>query len=255
MAATKPPFVEMRHVSFSYPGTREPVLNDVSFAINPGEVVALVGSNVAGKSTIVKLFCRLYDPAAGILSYNGIGYPDLALQELRQQMSVVFQDFVQYHLTVRDNIRLGDVEKAENSSDAVAEVADKAGLSEVVKTLPQGYDTMLGRWFEAGEELSIGEWQKLVIARAFYRDAPFIILDEPSSSLDADSEYQLFLHFKQLIAGRSALIISHRFSTVKMADRILVLEGGRIIENGSHDALMELQGRYADMYRKQIAWR
>ena len=119
----------------------------------------------------------------------------------------------------------------------------------------EGYDTMLGKWFEAGEELSIGEWQKLVIARAFYRDANFIILDEPSSSLDADSEYQLFLNFKELIAGKSALIISHRFSTVKMADRILVLEGGKIIENGSHDTLLELQGRYAEMYNKQVAWK
>ena len=253
--ATKPPTIELQNVSFSYPGLRDPVLNDVSFVINPGEVVALVGSNGAGKSTIVKLLCRLYDPSAGVLSYNDSQYPDLVLQELRKQISVVFQDFVQYHLTVRDNIRLGDVEKAENSSDAVAAVAAKAGLSEVVKTLPKVYDTMLGKWFEAGEELSIGEWQKLVIARAFYRDANFIILDEPSSSLDADSEYQLFLNFKELIADKSALIISHRFSTVKMADRILVLEGGKITENGSHEELIIQQGRYAEMYRKQIAWR
>ncbi len=255
LPATKPPSVELQHVSFSYPGTREAVLNDVSFTINPGEVVALVGPNGAGKSTIVKLLCRLYDPSAGVLSYNDSPYPDLALQELRQQISVVFQDFVQYHLTLRDNIRLGDVEKEEDSSVPVAHAAEKAGITRLVESLPKGYETMLGKWFEAGEELSIGEWQKLVIARAFYRDAHFIILDEPSSSLDADSEYQLFLNFKDLIEGKSALIISHRFSTVKMADRILVLEGGRIIENGSHEQLIELDGRYAEMYRKQLSWR
>lgn len=158
LPATKPTYVELQHVSFSYLGTREAVLNDVSFTINPSEVVALVGPNGAGKSTIVKLLCRLYDPSAGVLSYNDCQYPDLAMKELRQQISVVFQDFVQYHLTVRDNIRLGDVDNGESNLDQVAAVAAKAGLSEVVKTLPKGYDTMLGKCFEAGEELSIGEW-------------------------------------------------------------------------------------------------
>ncbi|MFC1832336.1 ABC transporter ATP-binding protein [Thermodesulfobacteriota bacterium] len=177
LPATKPSSVELQHVSFSYPGAREAVLNDVSFTINPGEVVALVGPNGAGKSTIVKLLCRLYDPSAGVLSYNDSPYPDLALQELRQQISVVFQDFVQYHLTVRDNIRLGDVDKEVDCSVPVAHAAEKAGITRLVESLPKGYETMLGKWFEAGEELSIGEWQKLVIARAFYRDADFIILD------------------------------------------------------------------------------
>ena len=247
--------IELVNVSFGYPGQRQAVLSNVSFAIEPGEVVALVGPNGAGKSTIVKLLCRLYDPAEGAVSINRIDYRECGLQELRQKISVVFQDFVKYHLTVRDNIQLGDVVRQTGHSDPVAEAAEKAGLADMVESLPRGYDAMLGKWFEAGEELSIGEWQKLVIARAFYRDAPFIILDEPSSSLDADSEYQLFLNFKELIAGKSALIISHRFSTVKMADRILVLEHGRIMENGSHDQLMELNGRYAEMYRKQLSWR
>ena len=246
--------IELCNVSFSYPGVREPILKDLSLSIDPGEVVALVGPNGAGKSTIVKLLCRLYDPSSGVLTYNGISYPDLALQDLRQQISVVFQDFVQYHLTVRDNIRVGDIYKEKGTPDPVAEAADQAGFTQVIKALPHGYDTMLGKWFESGEQLSFGEWQKLVIARAFYRNAPFIILDEPSSSLDADSEYQLFVNFKDLITGKSALIISHRFSTVKMADRILVLEGGKIIENGSHEALIELDGRYAEMYRKQLSW-
>ena len=216
-------------------------------------MVALVGPNGTGKSTVVKLLCRLYDPSTGTLTFNGIGYPDLALQDLQRQISVVFQDFVRYHLTLRDNIRVGDVARPENHSDEVVRAAEKAGLPGLIDNLPHGYDTMLGKWFEAGEELSIGEWQKLVIARAFYRDASFIILDEPSSSLDADSEYQLFLNFKELIGAKSALIVSHRFSTVKMADRIVVLENGTITESGSHDELMQQKGRYAEMYRKQFA--
>ena len=255
MPSSRQSVIELQSVSFSYPGAREPVLTDVSFIINPGEVVAMVGPNGAGKSTIVKLLCRLYDPKRGTLSYNGISYPDLALKDLRKQISVVFQDFVQYHLKVKENIWLGDTEKDKSDPILINQAADRSGLNPIIESLPHGYETMLGKWFETGEELSIGEWQKLVIARAFYREAPFIILDEPSSSLDADTEYQLFRNFKDLITGRSALIISHRFSTVKMADRILVLEGGKIIENGSHEALIELDGRYAEMYRKQLSWR
>jgi len=246
--------IELKNVSFSYPDQRDAVLNDVSFSIEPGEVVALVGPNGAGKSTIVKLLCRLYDPDTGTLTYNDVSYQDLAIENLRQQISVVFQDFVQYHLTVKENIWLGDVSKEKGESELLTQAADKAVITDLISSLPKGYETMLGKWFESGEELSIGEWQKLVIARAFFRDANFIILDEPSSSLDADTEYQLFLNFKKLIEGKSALIISHRFSTVKMADRILVLEDGKILENGSHEELIALQGRYADMYRKQLTW-
>jgi ATP-binding cassette subfamily B protein len=190
----------------------------------------------------------------GLLTYNDIAYRDLALQNLREQISVVFQDFVQYHLTVEENIWLGNTRKEMNDSSLLRYAAEKAGVTPLIESLPNGYDTMLGRWFEIGRGTVRGEWQKLVIARAFYRDAHFIILDEPSSSLDADSEYQLFLNFKELIAGKSALIISHRFSTVRMAERILVLEGGRVIENGSHDELIALGGRYAEMYEKQFSW-
>jgi len=246
--------IELKNVTFTYPGQRNAVLQDISFSVNPGEVVALVGANGAGKSTIVKLLCRLYDPQVGALLYDGGNYQDYSTTDIRRQISVVFQDYVKYHLTVGDNIWLGGIDNDRNDSVLLEKASEKAGLNSLVAGLPNGYNTMLGKWFEAGEELSIGEWQKLVIARAFYRDANFIILDEPSSSLDADSEYQLFLNFKQLIAGKSALIISHRFSTVKMADRILVLEEGRIIENGSHDELIVLQGRYAEMYKKQFSW-
>ncbi|MDT8390372.1 MAG: ABC transporter ATP-binding protein [Lentisphaeria bacterium] len=250
----RPMPVELNDITFSYPGVREPVLKGVSFNINPGEVVALVGPNGAGKSTLVKLLCRLYDPNTGHIFFGENDYRQFSSAELRGRISVVFQDFVHYHMTVRDNIRLGDVNKKDDQDNLEA-AANRAGARELISRLPHGYDTMLGKWFESGEELSYGEWQKLVIARAFYRDASLVILDEPSSSLDADSEYQLFRNFKNLIEGKSALIISHRFSTVKMADRILVLENGGITENGSHDELMALNGRYAEMYKKQSAWK
>jgi len=245
--------LELSNVCFKYPGERQPVLNDVSFSIAPGEVVALVGANGAGKSTLVKLLCRLYDPQQGTVSLEGIPLPQLSLQDVRTYSSAVFQDFVKYHLTARENIWLGDT-TAPPDSAAIIEAARKAGADEMLSTLPHGYDTVLGRWFTSGEELSHGEWQKIVLARAFFRDSRLIILDEPTSSLDADTEYYLYLKFRELIAGRSALLISHRFSTVTMADTIYVLEGGRIIEQGSHNHLLARAGRYADMYQKQAAW-
>ncbi len=245
--------VVLDQVQFSYPGEREPVLNDVSLTIRPGEVVALIGANGAGKSTLVKLLCRLYDPLQGSISMENISLPQLRLEDIRTSISVVFQDFVKYQLTVRENIWLGNT-SAPLDSPLVEEAARKAGAGPLIDHLPNGYATTLGKWFPGGEELSHGEWQKIVLARAFFRDSRFIILDEPTSSLDADTEHYLFLKFKELIAGRSALLISHRFSTVRMADTIYVLEGGRIIEQGSHDQLMAHAGRYADMYRKQAAW-
>lgn len=245
--------VAFQNVSFKYPGVRDEVLKDVSFEVAPEETVALVGGNGAGKSTIVKLLCRLYDPTDGVISFDNLNFRQIAVDDLRKHISVVFQDFAQYALSVQDNIKVGDVDKPESEA-AIKEAADKAGMEKVVAKLSRGYDTMLGKQFDGGEELSYGEWQKLVIARAFYKDASLVILDEPSSALDADTEYELFNNFKNLISGKSALLISHRFSTVKMADRIIVLEEGKIVENGSHRELMDKRGRYFDMYTKQAKW-
>ncbi len=242
--------IRLEHVSFSYPGVRESVLDDVNITIGNGETVALVGVNGAGKSTIVKLLCRLYDPKVGRLTFNGIDFRDLTQAQLRKQISTVFQDFVKYHLTVKENIFLGEATSAAQIR-CIEEAAQKAGADSLISSLPNGYDTLLGRRFEAGEELSLGEWQKIALSRAFQRDTPLIILDEPASSLDPLAEYQMFSNFKKLIAGRSALLISHRLSAVRMADRIYLLSSGKISESGTHSELMALGGEYADMYSKQ----
>lgn len=245
--------ISFNHVSFRYPGERDAVLEDVSLTIRPGEVVALVGANGAGKSTLVKLLCRLYDPQQGAITVEGTDLRCFALKDLRRQISVVFQDYAKYFLTVKENIRLGDISIAEDSAK-IREAAVKSNADDFIQKLPHGYDTTLGRWFYSGEELSLGEWQKLVLARAFLRESQLIILDEPTSSLDVNTEYHLYMKFRELIAGHSALLISHRFSTVRMADRIYVVDGGRIAEKGTHRELMSLQGIYAGMYTKQAAW-
>nr|MBC8249520.1 ABC transporter ATP-binding protein [Anaerolineales bacterium] len=219
------------HVSFRYPtGTRE-VLEDISLTIRPGEVVALVGENGSGKTTLIKLLCRLYDPASGIITLDGVDLRQLETTALRREISVIFQDYAQYHLTARENIWFGNVALPPDE-ERIAAAARHAGADEVIAGLPQGYETILGKWFKDGEELSVGEWQKVALARAFLRDAQIIVLDEPTSALDARAEYEVFKKFRQLAAGRTAILISHRFSTVRMADRIFVLEGGRIIESG-----------------------
>jgi len=245
--------ITLTDVSFKYPGERDPVVNGVSLTIKPGEVVAIVGANGAGKSTLVKLLCRLYDPQQGSIKLDGVDLDHFTQQDLRSQISVVFQDFAKYYLTVKDNIWLGDTSLPADTSE-IQNAATKADADTFIQKLPKGYKTTLGRWFQNGEELSLGEWQKIVLAKAFLRKAQFIILDEPTSSMDVHTEYHLYTKFRELIAGRSALIISHRFSTVRMADKIYVLDGGEISEEGSHQELMEHKGLYAEMYRKQVAW-
>jgi ATP-binding cassette subfamily B protein len=239
-----------KNVSFTYPRAVRQTLHEVDFQLRPGEVVALVGENGAGKSTLIKLLCRLYDPEQGMVTVDGVDLKKLDLVAWQRQISVVFQDYIHYDLSVRDNIWLGDVE-AGSGDEQVAEAARLAGIDKVLARLPGGYDAQLGTQFLGGRELSIGEWQKLALARAFFRNAKIVVLDEPSSALDPLAESELIERFRRIIAGRSAIIISHRLSTVRMADRIFVMAHGRIIETGSHTELLARDGLYSRLFRAQ----
>jgi ATP-binding cassette, subfamily B, bacterial len=238
--------VEMRGVSFRYPGSHRDVLRDISLRIEPGETVALVGENGAGKSTLVKLIARLYDVDQGEILLDGVDVRKLDLDYLHSEIAFVFQDFNRYEATVEENIAFGDWKNI-HQREQVEQIARLANIEPMIDQMPQKYDTLLGRRF--GEyDLSGGQWQKIAVARAFARQAALLILDEPTSSLDARAEYTLFSQFKSLAAGRTTLLISHRFSTVSLANRILVMQDGTIIENGTHDQLMALGGQYAHLY-------
>lgn len=245
--------VEFRDVSFTYPG-KDPItqaaLKHVSFTIKAGEAIALVGRNGAGKTTLVKLLTRLYDPDGGEILIGGRNIKEYDLKDLREQVGVIFQDYVNYYMSARENIGVGRINEIENE-DLVVSAARKSGANAVIERLADGYDTMLGRWFKDGTQLSGGEWQKVALARAFMRDARILVLDEPTSSLDAQAEYEVFEHFRTLTEGKSAIFISHRFSTVRLADRIFVIEHGGILESGSHQELMALDGRYAELFNLQ----
>ena len=243
---------EFRDVSFAYPGTERRVLKNFNFTIQPGERIALIGENGQGKTTIVKLITRLYDPSEGQILLDGVDLRDYSIEDLHREMGVIFQDFMRYEMTVRENIGVGQVEVAHNDAD-IALAAEKSLAAEVVKKLAGGYDQMLGRRFVSGVDLSGGEWQRIALARAYLRDAQLLVLDEPTASLDARSEFEVFERFAELTRGKMALLISHRFSTVRMADRIVVLEGGRLVEEGNHSRLMALGGRYAAMFEMQAA--
>ncbi|MBL9039592.1 MAG: ATP-binding cassette domain-containing protein, partial [Archangium sp.] len=210
----------------------------------------LVGENGAGKTTLIKLLLRLYEPTEGAVLYGGIDVRDLDVKELRSRFGAVFQDFVRYQFTAGENIGLGEPTQLE-SKDAITAAAEAGGAAELIDSLPEKYDTMLGGWFEKAHDLSGGQWQKLAVARAFMRDAEVLVLDEPTAAIDAEGEVALFERFKSLAKDRSAVIISHRFSTVRMANRIAVLEGGQLTELGSHEALLEKQGRYAKLFALQ----
>jgi ATP-binding cassette subfamily B protein len=240
-------------VGFKYPSGRGKVLDDISLSIGPGEVVALVGENGSGKTTFVKLLCRLYDPTKGVITLDGVDLREYSTAALRREISVIFQDYVRYHLTARENIRLGNIQRSADQEQIVKAARD-AGADKLIARLPKGYDTVLGKWFEEGEELSIGEWQKVALARAFLRDAQVIVLDEPSSSLDAKTEYEIFRKFRELLRDRAAVLISHRFSTVRMADNIFVFENGCILEKGTHEDLIQMGGKYADLFEKQARY-
>ena len=237
-------------VSFRYPSSDRLVLDDVRLTIGPGEVVALVGDNGSGKTTLAKLLCRLHDPTAGRIAIDGTDLRELDPVALRREISVIFQDHVHYPLSARENIWIGDV-ASDPRGAAIGRAAKQAGADPVIARLPRGYDTVLGGQFEDGVELSVGEWQKVALARAFLRDAQLVVLDEPTSSMSARAEAEVFQAIRGLLDGRSALLVSHRFSTVRMADRICVLEGGRIVEQGTHDELVRLGGTYAAMYELQ----
>jgi ATP-binding cassette subfamily B protein len=243
---------QFRNVSFVYPATNRRVLDDFNFTLRPGERVALIGENGQGKTTVVKLITRLYDPTEGQILLDGIDLREYDLADLHAGIGVIFQDFMRYEMTARENIEVGKIEVPHTLSE-IEQAAQKSLASTVVARLSGGYDQMLGRRFESGVDLSGGEWQKLALARAYLRDAQLLILDEPTAALDARSEFEVFERFAELTQGKMALLISHRFSTVRMADRIVVLEGGRLVEEGSHAQLMALDGRYAAMFEMQAA--
>lgn len=238
------------HVSFAYPNADRNAIDDISFKINPGEIVALVGENGSGKSTLIKLLCRLYDPTNGSITIDNIDLHELSTVSLRKEIGVIFQDYAKYNVSARNNIWFGDVSVGLNQ-DSIVAAAHHSGADRVITKLKHGYDTILGKTFQDGEELSIGQWQKLALARAFLRNAQIIVLDEPTSAMDPNAEYDFFENFRCLAKGRSAIIISHRFSTVKMADKIYVMQRGSIIESGTHKELVERGKLYARLFEKQ----
>jgi ATP-binding cassette subfamily B protein len=239
-SASEPDYWAAPLTLFAYPNGRE-VLSGVSFKLAPGERIALVGENGQGKTTIVKLLTRLYDPSAGQILLDGVNLRDYDQEDLWREIGVIFQDFMRYDMTATENIAMGRIEEKDNIF-RIRSAAQKSLAEDVIRKLPKGYDQQLGCRFDGGTDLSGGEWQKLALARAYLREAQVPILDEPTASLDAKSEHEVFERFAELTRGKMAMLISHRFSTVRMADRIFVLQGGRIAEEGSHDLLMKMAG-------------
>jgi ATP-binding cassette, subfamily B, bacterial len=242
--------IVFEHVSFKYSTGTRTALEDISLTIRPGQKIALVGQNGSGKTTLIKLLCRLYDPTEGRITVDGVDLREFDITQLRREIGVILQDYAHYNLTAQENIWLGNVEVPPDH-ERIVNVAQSSGADEVISSLKNNYDTVLGKWFQDGEELSIGEWQKVALARAFLRDAQIIILDEPTSAMDAKAEFEIFTKLHELTAGRTAVTISHRFSTVRLADCIYVLDHGRIIESGSHEELLRLGGKYAALFEMQ----
>ncbi len=243
---------EFQNVSFIYPGTQRRVLDRLNFRLEPGERIALIGQNGQGKTTIVKLITRLYDPTSGRVLLDGTDLREYDLEDLSREIGVIFQDFMRYEMTARENIAVGRIDYRSEES-RIQEAAEKSLADGVIQRLAGRYDQMLGRRFEGGVDLSGGEWQKLALARAYLREAQVLILDEPTAALDARAEFEVFERFNELTEGKMALFISHRFSTVRMAERIIVLENGAIAEEGSHDRLMAQAGHYAEMFELQAS--
>ena len=245
--------IRFEHVSFSYPGSQQLVLDDISLHLPLGEKLAIVGENGSGKTTLIKLLTNLYTPTSGRILLDGVDLNDWDVDVLRRRIRVIFQNFVQYQFTVGENVGVGDVEHLEDRQEW--EIAANKGMAKpFIDVLPQGFDTQLGKWFKGGQELSGGQWQKIALARAFMRsDADILILDEPTAAMDAEAEMNIFNHFRALTQDRMVVLISHRFSTVRMADKILVMANGRIIEQGSHEQLLAAAGRYAHLFSLQAA--
>lgn len=242
--------VRFENVSFRYPGTETDVLQNINLTIRPGQIVALVGANGSGKTSLIKLLCRLYDPTSGRITLDGVDVREYGLEEYRREFSVIFQDYGKYADTVRNNIRYGDINQPLDTP-LVEEAGVKSGADAFIQSLDQGYDTPLTRMFDDGRELSIGQWQKVALARAFMHQSEVIILDEPTSALDPGAEFELFANFRERIDHRAALVISHRLSTVRMADYIYVLDGGVIREEGNHDDLVRQRGIYSELFSQQ----
>jgi ATP-binding cassette subfamily B protein len=244
--------IEFDRVCFGYPQSNHHALEDVSLTVRAGETVALVGENGAGKTTLIKLLCRLYDPTHGRITMDGIDLREFSTTELRREISVLFQDYVRYNVTAKENIGFGDVHRPPSQRD-IEEAAGFSDAARAIARLPRGYETILGRQYEEGEELSVGEWQKVALARAFLRQAQIVVLDEPTSALDPRAEHELLERLRQLVSGRTSLIISHRLSTVRFASRIAVLQDGRIVEQGAHDDLLKRGGFYARLFEAQAS--
>jgi ATP-binding cassette subfamily B protein len=243
---------EFRDVCFHYPGSSRLVLNRLNFRIAPGERVALVGENGQGKTTFVKLIARLYEPTSGAILLDGVDLREYGVEDLHREIGIIFQDFMRYDMTARANIAVGRIEEAANDP-RVWQAAVKSRADEIIARLPGDLEQMLGRRFEGGVDLSGGEWQKFALARAYVRDAQVLVLDEPTAALDAAAEYEVFRRFAELTDGRMAILISHRFSTVRMSDRIVVIEGGVVREQGTHQQLVARGGRYARLFEMQAA--
>jgi ABC-type multidrug transport system fused ATPase/permease subunit len=244
--------ISVKDVSFTYPTGTEPAIRDVSLSIRRGEIVALVGENGSGKTTLAKLLAGLYRPATGTITWDGIDINNVDAAQLRTGIAVIFQDFVRFHLRARDNVGPGRVD-AIDDLDGIREAARHADADTFLSSLPNGYETILGPEFEGGSDLSVGQWQRVALGRAFVRHAPFVILDEPTAALDPRAEHDLFERIRALLSGRTVLLISHRFSSVRNADRIYVLQGGRVTEAGTHEELMGSKGHYAELFQLQAA--
>ena len=242
--------IQFENVGFKYPGTDVWAIRHVSFMLKAGEKLAFVGENGAGKTTLVKLLARMYDPSEGRILIDGTDIKEFKIESYRKMIGVIFQDYVRFSFKASENVAVGQIEDADNKPQ-IKNAAEKSLADPVIQKLPAGYDQMLGKRFAEGIDLSGGEWQKVALARAYMRDAQIVILDEPTAALDARAEYEVFKRFSELTNGKSAVIISHRFSTVRMADRILVLRNGEMLELGTHEELLKSNGLYAELFHLQ----
>ncbi len=245
--------IRFENVTFTYPGNLQPALRNISFRLKPGEKLAIVGENGSGKTTLIKLLTRLYNPDSGRILLDGLDLQEWDVDVLRRRIGVIFQNFVRYQFTVGENIGVGDVERLEDRE--LWEIAAQKGMAQpFIEKLPERFSTQLGKWFKGGQELSGGQWQKIALARAFMRSsADILVLDEPTSAMDAQAEYDIFNHFRTLTKNQMVFLISHRFSTVRMADKIVVIEAGEVVEQGTHEDLLQAEGRYARLFTLQAA--